>query len=219
MDVLRRIEHWVAAHLRRVYYVACYNLAVLNGAIYAPPRSASPVGRASEEWTAWRLAMDGRLRSSWLQLGRDKLMKRKQLKFVVGSGVIILTLAFLAYSGYQESSAYFNTVPELYAMADKAYDVRLQVSGDVVPGSRKYEGRVVDFVIADPAKPDQTLKVKYVGTDPLPDTFVDRATAIVTGHYNRDGVFVANHMTAKCASKYEKEAAAGVYLTDKKEKE
>jgi cytochrome c-type biogenesis protein CcmE len=142
-------------------------------------------------------------------------MKRKQLKFIGGSVVIILTLAFLAYSGYQESKAYFNTVPELYAMKDQAYDVRLQVSGDVVPGSRKYEGKVVDFVIADAQKPDQTLKVKYVGTDPLPDTFVDRATAIVTGQYGRDGVFVANKMTAKCASKYEKEAAAGVYETKK----
>jgi hypothetical protein len=43
-------------------------------------------------------------------------MKRKQLKFVVGSVVIILTLAYLAYSGYQDSKSYFQTVPELYAM-------------------------------------------------------------------------------------------------------
>lgn len=146
-------------------------------------------------------------------------MKRKQLKFAIGSIVIILTLAFLAYSGYQESKAYFNTVPELYAMKDAAYDKRLQISGDVVPGSRKFEGRVVDFVIADAAQPDQKLRVKYVGNDPLPDTFVDRSTTIVTGELGRDGVFVANHMTAKCASKYEKEAAAGVYLTKKSEKE
>ena len=146
-------------------------------------------------------------------------MKRKQLKFVVGSVVIILTLAFLAYSGYQESKAYFNTVPELYAMKDDVYNKRLQISGDVVPGSRKYEGRVVDFVMADAQQPGQTLRVKYVGKDPLPDTFVDRATAIVTGEMGRDGVFVANHMTAKCASKYEKEAAAGVYTMQKSEKE
>src|SRR5687767_4626030 len=143
-------------------------------------------------------------------------MKRKQLKFVLGSVVIILTLSFLAYSGYQESKAYFNTVPELYAMKDKAYDMRLQISGDVVPGSIEKNGIHADFVIGEGP---QTLRVKYVGNDPLPDTFVDRATTIVTGSYGRDGVFTADHMTAKCASKYEKEAAAGVYTMKKSEKE
>jgi len=38
-------------------------------------------------------------------------MKRKQLKFLVGSVVIVLTLSYLAYSGYQESKTYFHTVP------------------------------------------------------------------------------------------------------------
>ena len=40
-------------------------------------------------------------------------MKRKQLKFVVGSAVIIVAIAFLAYSGYQDSKSYFQTVPEV----------------------------------------------------------------------------------------------------------
>ena len=74
-------------------------------------------------------------------------MKRKQLKFAIGSVVIILTLSYLAYSGYQESKTYYRTVPELYAMKDTAYNVRLQVSGDVVAGSIKREGKIVNFVI------------------------------------------------------------------------
>ena len=49
-----------------------------------------------------------------------------------------------------------------------------------------------------------------VGKDAPPDTFIDRAQAVVTGKLGDDGVFVAHEMTAKCASKYEKEAAAGV---------
>src|SRR5262249_11581674 len=103
-------------------------------------------------------------------------MKRKKLKFVVGSTVIILTLAYLAYSGYQDSKSYFQTVPELYAMKDAAYGVRTQVSGDVVAGTiaRSSDGKVVDFVIG---QQPQTLKIRYVGKDPLPDTLIDRATA------------------------------------------
>ena len=139
-------------------------------------------------------------------------MKRKQLKFAVGSIVIILTLSYLAYSGYQESKTYYHTVPELHAMKDSAYDMRLQVSGDVVAGSIQRDGKIVNFVIG---QEPQTLKVKYVGKDPLPDTLIDRATAMATGKMGRDGVFVADTMLAKCASKYEKEKAAGVQISQK----
>src|ERR1051326_7885134 len=111
-------------------------------------------------------------------------MKRKQLKFVVGSVVIILTLAYLGYSGYQESKTYYRTVPELYAMKDQAYGLPLQVSGDLVPGTLKREGKTVEFVIGDAP---QTLHVKYVGTAPLPDTLIDHATAMATGKLGRDG--------------------------------
>ena len=141
-------------------------------------------------------------------------MKRKQLKFVVGSAVIILTVAYLAYSGYQDSKSYFQTVPELYAMKDAAYGVRTQVSGDVVADSivRSTDGKVVDFVIG---QEPQTLKIRYVGKEPLPDTLVNRATAVASGSLGRDGVFTANQITAKCASKYEKEKAAGVNIATK----
>jgi cytochrome c-type biogenesis protein CcmE len=134
-------------------------------------------------------------------------VKRKQLKFVLGSVVIILTLAFLGYSGYQESKSYYLTVTELYAKKDSSYEKRLKVAGDVVPGSIVREGKNIKFVIS---QENNTLPVVYVGTDAPPDTFVDRAQAVVEGKYGRDGVFTANHMQAKCASKYEKEVAAGV---------
>ena len=141
-------------------------------------------------------------------------MKRKQLKFVVGSSVIILTLAFLAFSGYQESKAYYLTVPELYAMKGASAEKQLKVAGDVVPGSiDRTESKVIKFLISQQDEKThkvETLHVKYVGKDAPPDTFIDRAQAVVTGKLGDDGVFVAHEMTAKCASKYEKEAAAGV---------
>lgn len=141
-------------------------------------------------------------------------MKRKQLKFVVGSAVIIIAIAFLAYSGFRDYSSYFQTVPEVYAMKDKAIGLRMQVSGDVVAGSihRSADGKIVDFVIG---QEPQTLKIRYVGKGPLPDTLIDRATAVAGGTLGRDGVFTATDLTAKCASKYEKEKAAGVNIAAK----
>jgi cytochrome c-type biogenesis protein CcmE len=137
-------------------------------------------------------------------------MKRKQLKFVVGSAIIVFTLALLGFSGFTESMAYYQTVSELHAAKDSYYDKRLRVSGDVVPKSIVREGTVVKFVIEHEK---QILPVHYVGTDPLPDTFRDYATAVVEGKYGRDGIFVAEGLQAKCASKYEKESAAGVVTT------
>jgi cytochrome c-type biogenesis protein CcmE len=137
-------------------------------------------------------------------------MKRKQIKFIVGSMAIILTLIYLGFSGFNESFAYYQTVSELYASKEQAYERRLRVSGDVVPGSIFREGKVVRFTIHDPENKNDLLNIRYVGTDPLPDTFRDYATAVVAGEYGRDGVFTGNSMTAKCASKYEKETAAGV---------
>ena len=97
-------------------------------------------------------------------------------------------------------------------MKGVANDLTLQVSGDVIPGSIKREGKIVTFTIGEAP---QTLQVKYVGKQPLPDTLIDRATAMATGKMGPDGVFVADTILAKCASKYEKEKAAGVQISQK----
>jgi cytochrome c-type biogenesis protein CcmE len=52
--------------------------------------------------------------------------------------------------------------------------------------------------------------VRYVGTDAIPDTFRDYASAIVMGKLKKDGTFEGTHIQAQCASKYERETAAGV---------
>jgi cytochrome c-type biogenesis protein CcmE len=140
-------------------------------------------------------------------------MKRNQIKFVVGSVIIVAALAFLGFTGFQDNKSYYQTVSELYASKETAYGRRLRVEGDVVAGSIEKMPKETKFIIShtDPkTNAVQTLAVRYVGTDPLPDTFRDYAQAVVEGQYHQDGVFVAKSMTAKCASKYEKEAAAGI---------
>src|SRR5688572_2511031 len=151
-------------------------------------------------------------------------MKSKQLKFLVGSIVIVAALAYFGYQGFNASMSYFQTVPELYASGEKAHTRTIKVQGEVVPGSIERKGGVTSFIIGPkdfkiPANfvvgpQNETLRVSYVGRDALPDTFRDYSSAIVTGRLREDGTFEGTHIVAQCASKYERELAAGVALPE-----
>lgn len=127
-------------------------------------------------------------------------MRGDKLKFVASAVIILGVLAWLGFTGVQEAKTYYVTIPELYAKGDNAHNLRLRVAGDVVPGSIRRESGRVRFTLH---QADQQLNVVYVGTEPLPDTLVDDAQAIVTGRYTSDKVFTAQQVQAKCASKYE----------------
>jgi len=125
---------------------------------------------------------------------------QKQAKFGVGIAVLVLSLGFLAWLGYGESKTYYHTIAELSALQGAERNHRMRLGGTVEPGSiRRLTGRV-DFVLEGEGK---QLPVSYVGAEPLPDTFVDKSQALVEGRPAPDGRFVAEHVQAKCASKYE----------------
>lgn len=125
---------------------------------------------------------------------------KKQAKFGIGISVIVVSMALLAWLGYGESKTYYHTIAELQTLNGRALKQRMRVGGTVAPNSiHRYSGRV-DFVLEGEGK---TLPVSYVGSDPLPDTFVDKSQALVEGSPSSDGRFVAEHVQAKCASKYE----------------
>jgi cytochrome c-type biogenesis protein CcmE len=124
---------------------------------------------------------------------------KKQAKFGIGISVIIVSLACLAWLGYGESKTYYHTIAELQTLKGAELSHRMRVGGSVAAGSiRRFTGRV-DFVLEGEGK---SLPVSYVGSDPLPDTFVDKSQALVEGRPT-DGRFVAEVVQAKCASKYE----------------
>lgn len=125
---------------------------------------------------------------------------KNYVKFGVLSAIIIGTLGWLAYSGVSENKSYYKTVAELAAMGDHVKDQRVRVGGDIVAGSINRNGRDVHFSLSQEGK---TLNVVYSGVDPLPDTFKDGSQALADGRLGSDGVFHANKVQAKCASKYE----------------
>ena len=130
------------------------------------------------------------------------------LRIGIAAAIIVTTIGWLAWSGYGASKSYYVTIAELGGMGDKAYSSQLRFEGFVQPGSIEHNGPHVDFVLNEfeshspKAAAGRVLKVSYKGSEPPPDTFKDDAQALAEGSYGRDGVFHANVLQAKCASKY-----------------
>lgn len=127
----------------------------------------------------------------------------KQIRFAVGIGVILVAIAYFAFAGYQEGKAYYSTIDELTLMGERVDGKRLRVAGIVQPGSISRDGKDVSFTLTQDEV--HTLAVRYTGSQPVPDTFKDGSEAIVEGQRLKDGSFEADHIQAKCASKYEAE--------------
>ncbi len=109
-------------------------------------------------------------------------------------------MVWLAFAGASETKTYYKTISEVGKMGNEAYTQHLRVGGDVENGSIKRVGLRLQFVMV---QDKERMTVIYTGTDPLPDTFKDGAQALADGKLDRDGVFRAARIQAKCASKYE----------------
>ena len=135
---------------------------------------------------------------------------KKYGKFAALITVVVGTMAWLAVTGGKQSQTYYKTVDEINQLGQKAYGQRYRVGGDVEAGSIHHVGSQTQFVLVcaamdgSPSCPNNTkIKVIYAGTDPLPDTLKDGAQALADGRLDKDQVFHAATVQAKCASKYE----------------
>jgi cytochrome c-type biogenesis protein CcmE len=124
--------------------------------------------------------------------------KSVMLRFGAAVVVILLALGYLAWTGVEQSKSYYVTIKELQT-TDGKYSKRLRVAGNVLPGSIKRQGTRVEFTLKEN---EYLLPVVYQGTEAPPDTFKDDSQALAEGTFGRDGVFHANQLQAKCASKY-----------------
>ncbi len=123
-------------------------------------------------------------------------------KLALGVIFILVVTAWMTLSGLQAGKAYYVTPDELLAMKDEAFDKRLRVAGYVQEGSIRREEGQLHFSMG---VGDTIVQVVYVGRNPVPDTFKAGAEALVEGRYTPGNLFRADHIQAKCASKYEAE--------------
>ena len=120
-------------------------------------------------------------------------------KFAVLMAIIVGSLLWLATSTISSSKTYYVTISELHKLGNNASTRRVRVGGDVQKDSIKRGSGTVSFNLVQEA---MILPVVYEGRDPLPDTFKDGAQALAGGRLDTNGVFHAQEVQAKCASKY-----------------
>jgi cytochrome c-type biogenesis protein CcmE len=108
----------------------------------------------------------------------------------------------LAISSFSDNKQYFYTVDEVYSRGSEVIDVPLKVKGNLIQGTIEKVGKQVKFKIKNN---NQVMEIVYVGEHALPDTFhnATEAEVVATGKYIGKGEFEAEHIQAKCASKYE----------------
>ena len=124
-------------------------------------------------------------------------------KFLLGAGIVTVTVGFLMAEGIKDTGVYFLTPAELAARVasdGSMYDVGVRIGGNVVKGSigRDMASQTLTFEVTDGAV---SYPVVYVGIPP--DTFTDDVEVVVEGRLNRDGTIRATNVLAKCGSRYE----------------
>ena len=124
-----------------------------------------------------------------------------QMKFVLIIGGCILSMGALLWLGLSAPGGfvYYMTVSEFLDQGSIETE-GFRVNGKVAEGTieRHPSGESVVFLMFDEGS---TMQVSYTGI--IPDTFVDNADVVVEGRLERDNVFYASNMLAKCPSKYE----------------
>ena len=128
-------------------------------------------------------------------------MKSQRIKFVL----LILAVALVTFGwiiiGTEKEEVPYVSIAELHAKQGTWKQNRFRLGGLVEAGSIAYSADrlTVDFIVA---QGDNRLRVHYEGL--TPDLFKDEAEVIIEGEYH-DGIFLADNLMTKCASRYEVE--------------
>ncbi|MCU0511239.1 MAG: cytochrome c maturation protein CcmE [Anaerolineae bacterium] len=151
--------------------------------------------------------------------GKRKRGSHARLKFLIGGGLILAAVLYLALSGTMTGARFFISVAEVaHNPALVGQSVRL--TGAVLGESIVYDSQTGDlrFTVAhipdtfddlaaalhqavnDPAR---TRLVIQMENQVMPDLLRHEAQAIVSGKMGSDGIFYATELNLKCPSRFE----------------
>lgn len=136
-------------------------------------------------------------------------MKRKRVKIIAASALLLTAMAFLVIAGIRSTSVRHFTPAGLVAAAKTLNNQRVQVDGLILEGSSSWDAAnfTLTFAVRD-REGSESVNVLYAKRL-KPDNFVDGGSVFVEGRYDAaQNLIVATKLMTKCASKYEEADSA-----------
>lgn len=135
-------------------------------------------------------------------------MNSMRIKLAVGACVFMAAITYLAFAGARQAHVYHLTVDQFLSDGQyRAQRVRLCGTVETEHFSSSPASLAASFVLKGTRV---ELPVQYHGV--IPGLFQAGRDVVIEGQLNGQGVFAADVMMTKCASKYE---SAGRAPTDK----
>ena len=132
-------------------------------------------------------------------------MTHMRLKLIMAGLAIVVAVAFLAMAGVREGWVYYLPV-DAFLSGENYHSQRVRLHGTVAEDNLDVNSGLLtaDF---DLLGTEQRIRVEYKGV--VPDMFKPGNDVVVEGRLDESGVFQADTLMTKCASKYESEDGPG----------
>jgi cytochrome c-type biogenesis protein CcmE len=122
---------------------------------------------------------------------------------VIAAIIVIAGAMFLLIgSGLKNNTGSYLTINEALAVRSSSTDKYIQMEGNLVEGSTKWDAGKIELRFA---LTDGENKLDIVHNGVKPDNFDSGYPIIVEGRFNSSSEFVAENVKVKCPSKYEAE--------------
>ena len=133
-------------------------------------------------------------------------MNSMRMKLVVAGVVLIGAFSYLAFAGMQKGWVYFVSVDQ-YLSDSQSHDQRVRLHGKVAEEGFDTSKTLLVATFNLDGSSERLLPVRYRGS--IPDMFQAGRDVVVEGKRDAAGVFQADVLMTKCASKYEAETPHG----------
>jgi len=128
--------------------------------------------------------------------------RRTAWKILASVVIVVGAVGGLLYASMKEEIQLWKSPNEVLASASSLRGKTINVGGHVLSLTADKGSLVYNFEIESrPPNPPAVVKARYKGI--VPDTFKTGGEVVATGKLAEDGTLVADHVMAKCPSKYE----------------
>lgn len=133
-------------------------------------------------------------------------MNRIRFKLVVAGVIVTAAFSYLAFAGMQKGWVYFVSV-EQFVADPQFHDQRVRLHGTVAPEGFDAGKSLLVARFSLAGKGGEAIRVEYRGV--VPEMFEAGRDVVVEGRRDAAGVFRADVLMTKCASKYEPDSPHG----------